>query len=72
LYKNIKEQYIQEAIDINIFWGCPSWTEDMLRRSTKKPMQIMKNIKGQEVQLLNNQVKYWPYVSAVNSVLENC
>jgi hypothetical protein len=45
LYQNIKEQYIQEPLDINIFWGCPTWTRDMLKRS-HKPLQTMTNIKG--------------------------
>ena len=32
--------------------------------------QIFKNTKGEELQLLNNQLKYMPYINAVTDVLQ--
>ena len=45
------------------------WTRDTIKRSHKMP-QIFKNTKGEELQLLNNQLKYMPYINAVTDVLQ--
>jgi hypothetical protein len=41
LYQELREQYMQDALDINVFWGNPLWSNDMLKRSSK-PIQHFK------------------------------
>lgn len=62
---------MQDALDINVFWASPLWTNDKISRS-RKGIQYFENLKGEKVQLLNNQLKATPYVNALVSALEDC
>ncbi len=45
LYQDLKEKYMQDALDINIFYASPIWTKDEIVRS-KKGIQYFQNLKG--------------------------
>jgi hypothetical protein len=68
LYQELREKYMQNALDINVFWASPIWTRDTSPRSRKRP-QYFQNLKGEQVQLLTNQLKFTPYVNAITSAL---
>lgn len=44
------------------------WTRDTNKRFSKSSGSF-KNIRGEELQLIKNQLKYTPYVNAVTDVL---
>jgi len=70
LYHNLKEKYKQEALDVNVFWGCPMYADDGIKRNNKEAQNV--NIDGHDYQLLTNRIKYAPYINAVTSALETC
>lgn len=45
MYQELKENYMQNALDINVFWASPIWTRDVNPRSRKK-VQYFQNLKG--------------------------
>ena len=64
MYQELREKYIQEAIDINVFWGSPLFAEDHIARN-RKGVNMFQHANGVEYQQLSNQVKYTAYVNAV-------
>ena len=71
MYQQLREKYMQELIDINVFWGSPLFAEDTIARN-RKGVHPISHLNGGEYQLLANQVKYTPYINAVTQALKTC